>query len=178
MADHGVQDHQDPKTGGLAKTKPVRMSFATERPFFPYREPKNKEERETPQGQRLLRVFFVAETRMEATLGNVTRWNAGVPWSDELTDEQRKQVARETGIAEDDLPAKAWMTTFEDRSSPRPGADEVFFRPSPERTPVRPPDIVTFKDTLWIPLDVVLVGTLVLLVGMAALMIKVFRKKP
>lgn len=33
---------QDPKSGQLATTKPVRMSFKTDKPFFPYREPEGK----------------------------------------------------------------------------------------------------------------------------------------
>ena len=147
---------QDPKTGKLATTKPVRMSFATDKPFFPYREPEVKDKKQN-DGSRLLRVLFVSTERMNANLGNA-KWHADVPWSDQLTDEQRTQLARETGVAEDEIPAKAWLTTFEDRASPRPGTEEVYFVPSPNQTPIRP-EWIHYND-VWIPLDVVLFGLL------------------
>jgi hypothetical protein len=178
---------QDPKTGMLAATKPVRMSFKTERPFFPYREPEGKapkantpadkekaelaqknadEMLKTGRGRRrLLRVFFVSDARMEGKLGGAA-WQARVPWADQLTDEQRKQIITETGLADGDVPAKVWMTTFEDRASPRPGKEEVYFSPAENQTPVRPRDDVHYKN-VWIPADCVLlsVGFVALIVG-------------
>lgn len=149
---------QDPKTGQLATTKAVRMSFATERPFFPYREPEGKPARkdgEKGEGDanppaRLLRVLFVSNARMEGKLGD-RPWRAEVPWSDELTDEQRKTLAKEAGIPETDLPAKVWLTSFEDRSSPRPGNEEVYFDPAKDATPIRP-QVIHFETT-WVPVD-------------------------
>lgn len=42
-----------------------------------------------------------------------------------------------------------WLTEFEDRSSPRPGTDEVYFEPSADASPVaRPPIIVTHTKTI------------------------------
>ena len=172
---------QDPKTGQLATTEPVRMSFATDKPFFPYREPEVKLEKpEKPKAgneprhfyidekgmkvwsdARTLRVHFVSATRMEGKLGNAA-WHAKIPWADQLTDEQRKQIAAATGLAENDLPASAWLTTFEDRAEPRPSKDEVYFEPSQDRTPIRPPDYIVI-DRIWIPIDVVLVGMSILI---------------
>src|ERR1022692_3600634 len=42
---------QDPTTGKPATTRPVRMSFATDKPFFPYREPEGKDYKQK-QGER------------------------------------------------------------------------------------------------------------------------------
>jgi hypothetical protein len=172
---------QDPKTGQLATTQPVRMSFATDKPFFPYREPEVKLEKPEmvnagnvprpfhidEKGEkiwndaRLLRVHFVSTTRMQGNLGNAA-WHAKIPWADQLTDEQRKQIAAATGLAENDLPASAWLTTFEDRAEPRPGKDEVYFEPSADRTSIRPPDHIVLNQ-IWIPIDVVLVGMSILI---------------
>ena len=155
---------QDPQTGQLAKTKPVRMSFATDRPFFPYREPEakesKKEEKKAWQDPRMLRVFFVSDTRMEGKLGDAD-WHAKVKWSDQLTDEQRKQLATDTGVSADEIPAKAWMTTFEDSASPRPGKEEVYFDPSKDNTPIRPPDFIRYSD-VWVPIDVMIFGIVVI----------------
>src|ERR1019366_1208469 len=113
-----------------------------------------------------LRVFFVSSERMEGKLGNAA-WHAEVPWSDQLTDEQRAALAKGTGVSEDEIPATAWMTTFEDRASPRPGKVEVFFEPAPNLAAVRPPPIITYRD-IWIPIDVVLAGlTFLFLMGLA-----------
>jgi hypothetical protein len=182
---------QDPTTGKLATTKPVRMSFKTERPFFPYREPESKpttdaekkaaqEEADRAQRtgepfreSRLLRVHFVSATRSDAKLGNAA-WHANVKWADQLIDEQRNQIAQETGIALDDLPAHMWLTTFEDTASPRPGKDEVYFDPAPDQTPIRPLDIVHYY-TVNIPIDCALI-CVVLVIGLAGVIIRLRRK--
>jgi hypothetical protein len=155
---------QDPKTGQLATTKAVRMSFQTDRPFFPYREPEAKKDKgrgdDGPRNSgRLLRVFFVSDTRVDGKLGPGA-WHANIPWSDSLSDEQRKQLAKEIGVPEEELPAKAWLTTFEDRASPRPGKDDVFFEPAVERTPIRPPDFIKYND-VHIPFDCVLFSVMI-----------------
>jgi hypothetical protein len=185
---------QDPKTGQLATTKPVRMSFKTDRPFFPYREPEDKSStngagkkrgekrefdkpdkdgRDRPPG-RMLRVFFVSDVRMEGKLGDAA-WHANVKWADQLTDEQRKQIAADTGVRENEMPAKAWLTTFEDSVSPRPGKEEVFFDPAKDQTPIRPPDFIRYYD-VWIPIDCTLVG--VGLVVTVVIRVIVKRRRP
>ncbi len=163
---------QDPKTGQLATTKPVRMSFKTDRPFFPYREPEGKKEpgKEKdwpPTAGRLLRVFFVADSRMAGKLGNAA-WHADVKWSDSLSDEQRKQLVKETGVPEDELPGKAWLTTFEDHASPRPGKEEVYFDPAQDRTPIVPPPFIQFNE-VWVPFDVIVLGVLFLVLACLAI---------
>jgi hypothetical protein len=61
-------------------TSAVRMTFTTDRPFYPYREP--ADQRETVQanlpadpGNRTLRVFFLAPGRFDGAVGE-----AGLPW--------------------------------------------------------------------------------------------------
>ena len=78
-----------------------------------------------------------------------------------LTDEQRKLLAKETGVPEAAIPANAWLTSFEDRAEPRPAKNEVYFEPSPDRTPIRP-EIIHY-NVMWIPIDVVLVGMSILI---------------
>ncbi|MSQ96716.1 MAG: DUF2330 domain-containing protein [Gemmataceae bacterium] len=175
---------QDPKTGGLATTKPVRMSFATDKPFFPYREPEEKKKPDKGEkgdnghrnGPRLLRVFFVSDARMDGKLGTDAKWNASVPWADQLTDAQRRQLSSETGVPEDEIPAKTWMTTFEDRASPRPGKEEVYFEPSQDRTPIRPPDVIVHVDGMWIPIDCAAISFIFALL-LAWTVVKLARKK-
>ena len=153
---------QDPKTGALARTKAVRMSFKADRPFFPYREPEGKSHKEkTPPpyaGGRMLRVLFVSDVRYGGLLG-ASAWHATIPWSDALSDEQRKQLVKRTGVPEESVPAGAWLTTFEDRASPRPGREEVYFEPSADPSPVRPPDFVKYND-IFVPIDCAVLGVI------------------
>ena len=165
---------QDPKSGKLATTKAVRTSFKTDRPFFPYREPEKKNGKEVQKEARLsdgrtLSIVLVSSARMEGKLG-AAPWNAKVPWADRLTDEQRKQIAKEGGIPADEIPADAWLTAFEDRSAPRPSKDDVYFEPSDNQTPVHPPDLIHYTD-VWIPIDCTLfvIAALTLVVTLVVL---------
>ncbi len=167
---------QDPKTGQLASTKPVRMSFKTERPFFPYREPESKiasTEKKAADHGRLLRVFFVSDSRVQGKLG-IADWHARVPWADQLSDEQRIQLANEAGIKTSDIPKTAWLTAFEDRVSPRPGKEEVYFEPAKETSPVRPPDIIYYDDVI-IPVDLIVFGVIGI-IGIGALLVRLRRR--
>jgi len=166
--------------------KAVRMSFKADRPFFPYREPEAKKEKPDdkkdrdkdnwrPYG-RLLRVFFVSDTRVDGRLGPGV-WHASIPWSDAISDEQRMQLVKETGVPEAELPAKAWLTTFEDRASPRPGKEDVYFDPAQDRTPIVPPPFVKYHN-VHVPFDCVLVGVALLVLIAAPIAVKIMRKKP
>lgn len=116
-------------------------------------------------GSRLLRVLFISDRRMDAKLG-ASAWHAKIPWSDELTEEQRSRLIKETGVPADQVPTKAWLTTFDDRASPRPGSEEVYFDPSPEQTPIAPPPIIKYND-VWVPIDCALF--VVVIVSMVAI---------
>lgn len=152
----------DPKTGASMKTSPVRMSFRTDRPFFPYREPEETKEPDAPyRGMRLLRVFFVGDQRMQASLGN-TAWPARVPWSNTLDEAKRTELAKAVGLETEALPASARLTVFEDASSPRAGKEEVYFELSTDQAIVEPPPRQVISGTIWIPIDIVLVGIVVI----------------
>jgi hypothetical protein len=148
---------QDPKSSAHVRTAAVRMSFKTDRPFFPYREPAEKKDKtDTPAWQepRLLRVFFVGAERAVGKRGGGD-WEVRVPWADRLDDAQRGRLIEEVGVPAEHIPAGAWLTTFEDTSAPRLGTDEVYFEPSAEQTVIHPPEIVRRRAPIWIPWDLV-----------------------
>jgi Uncharacterized protein conserved in bacteria (DUF2330) len=151
----------DPKTGRAVQTSSVRMSFATDKPFFPYREPqpaKAQEAKSAPTANRLLRVFFLSDRRMAARMGEAP-WPALVYWADRLEDGQRQKLAQELGLKETEaLPANAWLTTFNDRASPRPGNADVVFEPAAVQESVRPPDIIQRSPPIVIPLELIIVA--------------------
>ena len=74
----------------------------------------------------------------------------------------------------DELPAKAWLTTFEDRASPRPGKDEVYFDPAQDRAPIVPPPFINYNE-VWVPLDCAVVGLFVPF-GVIVIAVRVMRK--
>lgn len=152
-----------PSEGGDAGVRPiassvVRMSFATERPFFPYREPADQREAGAAGASRLLRVFFVSDARYEGTLGENGRW----PGTAKFSNAQAHLGVRLSEPAVSELlPRTPWLTAFEDSASPRPGTDEVFFKPSRDRSPVIPPPVrYVTSSPLTVPVDWIVVPSL------------------
>jgi hypothetical protein len=131
----------EPGPRGL-RGAPVRMSFQTNRPFYPYREPAAEKAPPTPE-RRLLRVYFVGAGRFEGTLGSGSgAWPGQTAWADKLTDEQAKALAGRAKLPGPAPAGPVWLTEFEDHSSPRPGTDEVYFKPNASQAPVARPPII------------------------------------
>jgi hypothetical protein len=165
----------DPQSGQAVKTSPVRMSFRTEKPFFPYREPETPKESTVNIGRpRLLRVFFVSDQRVEGKVGN-SPWAARSPWSNSLDENRRSQLLKSLALDDSQSSSPARLTVFEDWSSPRAGGDEVYFTPSSDQSNIVPPDRV-LRSTIWIPGDAVVIG--IIFVAMVTIMIRKGRKQP
>jgi len=124
-----------------AVSSAVRMSFKTERPFFPYREPASDS-----KAPRALEVYFVSGERVEGRigagkspegmldrmkewvgLGATSKWPGRTLWAKPLTEGARKDLLGRAKLPENAVPAKAWLTRFLDSSAPRPGIDELYF---------------------------------------------------
>ena len=123
----------------------VQMSFTTARPFFPYREPADQRAPGHYATNRSLRVFLLSSARMDGTLGEAAGaapWPGKVFAASPIADAKRDALASSLSRSADPLPANLWLTTFVDRSSPRPGTDEVYVAPAARQTPVVPPVVV------------------------------------
>ena len=146
----------------------VRMSFKTDKPFYPYREPKT----ETPaeKSSRILWVWFVGAQRMNATIGESGNWPAKMDWSNTITLEQRQQIASSYKLSVEQIPNR--LTEFIDQSSPRPATDELYFLPTADQSIVKPPPIVD-EDSWQFPLPLDLIAVVFLL----ALTIYFWRKR-
>jgi hypothetical protein len=146
------------------RAKPVRMSFKAERPFYPYREPEIEPGTQPAGEARLLRVFVAAKGRVAGTLGDGSKeWPGQTAWSGPLDAARWTSLfgkakltdppAKDTRPAVPPPPADAgyWLTEFEDRSSPRPGTDEVYFVPSADASAVeRPTKVITSTRTVMV----------------------------
>jgi len=138
-----------------AQTQAVKMSFTTNRPFFPYREPASQ--RTGSNTARVLRVFFLGPERVHGTIGTAF-WPGILRWSDALDDALRTQLAKTAGVA---IPAR--LTAFIDIGS-RSGTDDLFFAKGAVQSAYFPPPRIREKvETVLIPLD--LIGA-VLLAGL------------
>ena len=83
----------DEKAGKRVAASALRISFATDRPLFPYREPDSKSMAEVLNAPaRLLRIYFIAEARYKGELTKETPWTGKVVWSNKLKDEDRKKT--------------------------------------------------------------------------------------
>jgi hypothetical protein len=123
------------------ETKSVRMSFQTEQPFYPYREPEDMRSL-TQQGSRALRVFLLADQRYEGRLGEIGTWPATTVWASDIGSMSwiRSYLKLEETEFAKSMEGMNYLTEFEDRSFPRPGTDEIYFRPSADQSSVaRPP---------------------------------------
>jgi len=171
---------------GTVSSTLVRMSFRTDRPFYPYREPADARKGGDPSG-RHLRVYYVTSDgeRVAGRIGSgegqkgidgdalpawsgTTAWsgslNAGGPYTAASAD-PRAALAGFVRLPADRLPTGPLrLTVFDDHSSPRPGLDELYFARAGDQTAISPPPIIEWEDRR-VPFPVEVVP----LVGVAAL---------
>jgi hypothetical protein len=146
------------------------MSFQTEKPYFPYREPA-AQGAAGKSGDRLLRVYFLADARFAGAIGDNAPWAGQAVWSNNIG---KEQVGRLLKLAK--LPVLAggggqWLTVFEDRSSPRPGTDEVFFARAADqstlaRTEDSPIAVITRNRTARFVAIAAVVAALIIVVAL------------
>ena len=87
-----VSSSKPKETGFAIKATPIRMTFRTERPLFPYREPVDQRDAQSGSIPRLLRVFVAAKRRMTGTIGESTSWRGQTVWADAITDAERVEL--------------------------------------------------------------------------------------
>ena len=147
----------------------VRMSFKTDQPFYPYREPVNPAANEnTNAPARLLKVWFLSQKKMNATIGtqSTVQWPASTYWSNIINAGQREEIANHFKVPIDQLPAQTWLTEFTDNSSPRPATDDLFFANAKDQSSVKPPPNVHFNEWQFpLPIDLVVFVLLMIVTG-------------
>ncbi len=127
----------------------VRLTFQTDKPFYPYREPgspKNDTERDIQKilsrakgenDSRLLRVYYVGDKRVEGGIGEKLDYlHARTKWAHTLTAAQREKCLESLKIPANETPDTWYLTEFEDHSSPRMGYDEFYFKESKDQESV------------------------------------------
>ena len=134
-------------------TTPVLISFKTDVPIYPYREPVDQQQyRFSRHLPRLFRLFVLSDARVEGKLGrgeNATAFVGKTVWSKPV---ESGVIA--PALAAGKFPAMTanWhLTEFEDSSVPRIGTDDVYFTQSADQSAVeRPPhEKVVIEYTYW-----------------------------
>jgi hypothetical protein len=143
----------------------LRMSFKTDRPLFPYREPDSKNQALALDAKkRLLRIYFIGEARYRGELTADQRWTGEVAWANKLSAADRASLLQMLGLPQTTGPAQWWLTEFEDnwpyRTAP---ADVTFVRDKDQSTVKRPPTVV-YVSTSW-PMDVMSIALASALIG-------------
>jgi hypothetical protein len=148
-----VKDPQEKENKKVAAAA-LRMTFQTDRPLFPYREPDSKSASETLNARnRLLRIYFIAECRYRGELAKATRWTGQVAWANKLQASDRKKTLELLNLPQTTGPAQWWLTEFEDNWPYRMAPADLYFSPdADQRTVKREPNIL-YVSSPW-PTDV------------------------
>ncbi len=124
-------------------SRAVRMTFETERPFYPYREPTDSPE----EPYRALWLDIVAPARASGRLLADGEWAPETLFAAPIDD-----PARLLGDARSDVNGPLWLTTIIDRSVSRADADLVFdVAPGEE---LRPPPRIIRGEAYLIPIPI------------------------
>ena len=137
-----VAKDKDAKDNKVAASA-LRISFKTDRPLFPYREPDYKSAVETlGVKSRLLRIYFIADARYEGELIKANPWTGKVAWAGKVSADDRKKLLEHLKLPETIGPAQWWLTEFEDNWPYRVAPADVYFSRSADQGAVKRDPIV------------------------------------
>jgi len=148
---------EDGKTSISADAPALRISFKADQPLFPYREPDNANIAESmTSSRRMLRIFFVSDTRVKGEFPDGQKWNAEVAWSNAVPAELRTELLDLLKLPASTGPAKWHLTEFEHNWPYAVAPGDVYFVRDANQEPVKrqpwieytaaksPPDVAGF----------------------------------
>lgn len=132
----------------------LHMSFKTDRPLFPYREPDPKSDAVALGAKhRLLRIYFLAEGRYEGELSEEMAWTGRIAWANQVNAEDRKKVLQMLKLPEETGPAKWWLTEFVDVWPYKAAPADLYFARATDQSPIKRPPIIEYVSSP-VPVDV------------------------
>lgn len=139
------------------QTAAVRMSFDTPRPFYPYSEPQNPNQKAPPS--RWLQLFFFALNRVEGKLESEEAWPGTVKYAAPTSMwETMRLLGLQPIFTTNDSPA--WLTAFDDISTTR-GTEDVYFEKEATQANIIPPPIIReIDEDVPVPADLIVVVVL------------------
>lgn len=140
----------------------LRMSFKTDTPLFPYREPSYSESLAPfNRPSRLLRLFMIAEQKMVGHHLAGKEWSGKIRWADQLDAGKRSSLLAELRLDDKTVPANWYLTEFEDEWSYELAPSDVYFAPSRDQSRVHRAPIV---EIIHAPLDLIGLGCIAFVV--------------
>jgi hypothetical protein len=123
----------------------LRMSFHTDRPLFPYREPDPRSYAAALKADhRLLRIYFVADGRYRGELTKESPWTGKVAWSNPLKKEDRDTLLEKLKLPQTTGRAEWWLTEFEDDWPYRAAPADVYFSRDTDQQQIKRPPIIQY----------------------------------
>lgn len=115
----------------------LRITFQTERPVFPYREPDSREAaKKVGASSRLLRLYFISDARYEGKLDGTHSWSGKAVWSNPLPPLEKETLLKLLKLPPTSGPERWWLTEFEDRWPYGIAAGDLYFAPAQSQKPV------------------------------------------
>jgi len=149
-----VADNQAAQEKRTVRAAALRLSFKTDRPVFPYREPDPRSYAKTLGAQkRLLRIYFVADARYQGQFQEGEWTTSKVAWADKLRPEDRTKLLELLRLPPNTGPAEWWLTEFEDDWPYQVAPSDVYFSRAADQKPVKRPLHIEYV-ALPIPTDV------------------------
>jgi hypothetical protein len=143
------------------KAAALRISFKTDRPLFPYREPDSQASTKNLDAKnRLLRIYFIAEAQYEGKIDGNKPWSGKTKWSGDIT-RHRLSLLEKLKLPESTGPSKWWLTEIEDQWPYKKAAGDVYFSPvakqstfdrgaTSQRNPMDASGFVILAGFLWV----------------------------
>jgi hypothetical protein len=145
----------------------LRISFKTDEPLFPYREPDSaKYAEQLGAKQRLLRIYFIAEARYEGwlTAKGIPSWTGNVVWANKIKAPDRLAILDLLKLPKTTEPADWWLTEFEDNWPYKKACWDLYFSRAYNQETVKRKPIVAQGKLPW-PGDVTIFALAITLVG-------------
>jgi hypothetical protein len=132
----------------------LRITFQTDKPLFPYREPDPQSPAEMLGArQRLLRIYFLADARYRGNLTPETAWTGEPTWADKLTAEQRQKTLNLLKLPANTGPKEWWLTKFEDYWPYKPAPADLYFERDTDQSVLHREPIIQYVSSFW-PTDI------------------------
>ncbi len=116
------------------KASALRITFHTDRPLFPYREPESATAKSNLDvSSRLLRIYFIAEARYLEKIDGGKKWSGEAVWAKDIT-RHKSSLLKSLKLPDSTGPKTWWLTEFEDNWRYEKAAGDVYFSPNPKQT--------------------------------------------
>ena len=140
----------------------LRLSFKTDAPLFPYREPDTTADAPALGAtSRLLRIYFIGDARYDGSLVGAP-WTGRSAWAGRVTPAERDRILGALNLPASAMPKDPWLTELEDEWPYRMAPSDLTFARSATQAPLeREPvieytaierrDDVAFAGILFVP---------------------------